>query len=95
MTESEEELKSLLMRVKEESQMAGLKYNIQKLRSWSHHFTASKWGKSGNSDTFYFFYFLGSTADMKFKKLLVLERKAMTNLDRVLKKNDITLPTKV
>jgi len=53
MAESEEELKSLLMKVKEESEKAGLKLNIQKLRSWhlSHHFMANRWG---NSDRLYF-----------------------------------------
>ena len=56
MAESKEELKSLLMKVKEESEKAGLKLNIQKLRSWiqSHHFMANKLGKSGNGDRFYF-----------------------------------------
>ena len=55
-TESEEELKSLLMRVKEESEKAGLKLNIRKQDHdiWSHHFMASRRGKSGNSDRFYF-----------------------------------------
>ena len=57
MEESEEELKSLLMRVKEDSEKAGLKLNIQK--NWnhgiqSHHFMANRWGKSGNSDRFCF-----------------------------------------
>ena len=57
MAESEEDLKSLLMRVKEESEKAGLKLNIQKNLHqgiWSHHFTANKRGKSGSSDRFYF-----------------------------------------
>ena len=53
--ESEEELKSLLMNVKEESEKAGLKLNIQKTHGiWSHHFMANIWGKIGNSDRFYF-----------------------------------------
>ena len=53
---SEEELKSLLMRVKEESEKAGLKLSIQQLRSWhiqSHHFMANRWGNSGNSERVY------------------------------------------
>ena len=55
MAESEEELKSLLMKVKEESEKAGLKLNIQKTHGiWSHHFMANIWGKIGNSDRFYF-----------------------------------------
>ena len=53
MAGSEEELKSLLIRVKEESEKAGLKLNIQKLRSW-HHFMANRKGKRGSSDRFYF-----------------------------------------
>ena len=57
MAESEEELKSLLMKVKEESEKAGLKLNIQKTKimaSWSHHFMANRWGNNGNSDRIYF-----------------------------------------
>ena len=57
MEESEEELKSLLMKVKEESEKAGLKLNIQKNSDQgirSHHFMENRWGKSGNSDRFYF-----------------------------------------
>ena len=51
MTESEEELKSILMKVKEESEKAGLKLNIQKTKImvWSHHFMGNRWGNSGNS----------------------------------------------
>ena len=55
--ESEEELKSPLMKVKEESEKAGLKLNIQKTKimaSWSHHFMANRWGNNGNSDRIYF-----------------------------------------
>ena len=48
MAESEEELKSLLVKVKEESEKLGLKLNIQKTKIWSHHFMANRWGKSGN-----------------------------------------------
>ena len=57
MAESEEELKSLLIKVKEESEKAGLKLNIQRNRDHgirSHHFMANRWGKCGNSDRFYF-----------------------------------------
>ena len=58
MAESEEELKSLLMKVKEESENAGLKLNIQKTEDrgiWSHQFMANRWGNNGNSDRLYFF----------------------------------------
>ena len=57
MAESEEELKSLLMKVKEENEKAGLKLNIQKNEDhviWSHHFMANRWGNNGNSDRLYF-----------------------------------------
>ena len=54
MAESEEELKSLLMQVKEESEKAGLKLNIQNTKIWFHRFMANRWGNSGNSDRFYF-----------------------------------------
>ena len=56
MTEGEEELKSLLMRVKEECEKAGLKLNIQntKIMGSSHHFMASRWGNNGNSERLYF-----------------------------------------
>ena len=54
MIESEEELKSLLMRVNEESEKVGLKLNIQKTKIWSHHFMANRWGNSGNNGWLYF-----------------------------------------
>ena len=54
MAESEEELKSLLMKVKEESEKVGLKLNIQKTKIWSRHFMANRQGKNGNSDRLYF-----------------------------------------
>ena len=55
MAESKEELKSLLIKAKEESEKVGLKLNIQKTKGiWSHHFTANRWGKSGNSVSLYF-----------------------------------------
>ena len=58
MAESEEELKSLLMKVEEESEKVGLKLNVQKTKimvSWSHHFMANRWENSGNSGLLYFF----------------------------------------
>ena len=57
MAETEEELKSLLMKGKEESEKVGLKLNIQKTNHgiWSHHFMANRWGNSGNNDRLYFF----------------------------------------
>ena len=56
MAESEEELKNLLMKVKEESEKVGLKLNIQTTKNgiWSHHFMATRWGNNGNSDRLYF-----------------------------------------
>ena len=54
MAESEEELKSLLMKVKEESEKVGLKLNIQKMKIWSHHFMGNRWGNSGNSVRLFF-----------------------------------------
>ena len=95
MAESEEELKSLLMKVKEESEKVGLKLNIQKTKIMaSHHFMANRWGHSER------LYVGGSkiTADgdcsHEIKRLLLLGRKAMTNLDSILKSRDITLLTK-
>ena len=98
MAESEEELKSLLMKVKEESENAGLKLNIQKTK-----FMASgpitSWQIVGETVTD--FIFLGSkiTADgdcsHEIKRHLLLGRKVMTNLGGILKSRDITLPTKV
>ena len=82
MAESEEKLKSFLMKVKEESEKAGLKLNIQKKENHgilSHHFTANTWEKSGNSDRFYFFRIPKSlqtvTAAMKLKYACSLEEK--------------------
>ena len=96
MAGSEEELKSLLMKVKEESEKVGLKLNIQKLRSW--HLVPSLHGKCRNSGDF---ISGGSkiTADVdcshEIKRCLPLGKKVMTNLDCILKSRDITLPTKV
>ena len=98
MAEREEELKSLLMKVKEESEKIGLKLSIQKTKIMSSGPIAS-WQIDGETMTD--FIFLGSkiTADDDFnheiKRRLVLRRKAMTNLDSILKSRDITLPTKV
>ena len=99
--ESEEELKNLLMRVKKESEKASLKLNIKKNK-----ITASSsiisWQTGGEKvEAVTDFLFLGSkiTADGDFsheiRRQLLLGRKAMTNLDRVLKSKDITLPTEV
>ena len=98
MAESEEELKSLLMKVKEESEKAGLKLNNQKTKIMaSDHITS--WQIDG--ETVADFIFGGSkiTADgdcsHEIKRCLLLGRKAMTNLDSTLKSRDVTLPTKV
>ena len=98
MAESEEELKSLLMKVKEESEKAGIKLNIQKTKIMASG-PITSWQIDGVTVTD--FIFLGSkiTADgdccHEIKRHLLLERKAMTNLHSVLKSRDITLPTKV
>ena len=102
MAESEEELKSLLMRVKEESEKAGSKFNIQKRK-----ITASgpitSWQTDGETMETVRNFILGGgckiTADgdcsHEIKRRLLLGRKVMTNLDSILKSRDITLPTKV
>ena len=95
MADREEELKCFLMKVKE-SKKAGLKLNIQKTKIMASG-PITSWGNSGNRD----FIFLGSkiTADgdcsHEIKRCWLLERKAMTNLDSILKSRDISLPTKV
>ena len=96
MAESKEELKSLLMKVKEESEKAGLKLNIQTTKKviWSHHFMANRWGNSGNSDRIYFCGLLNHCSH-EIKRPLLLGRKAMTNLESILKNRNITLLTKV
>ena len=97
MAESEE-LKSLLMKVKEESEKAGLKLNIQKTKIMATS-PITSWQTDG--ETVADFIFLGSkiTADgdcsHEIKRGLLLGRKVMTNLDSILKSRDITLPTKV
>ena len=100
MAESEEELKSLLMKMKEENEKVGLKLNIQKTKIMASSPTTS-WEIDGESvETVSDFIFLGSkiTADgecsHEIKRRLLLGRKVMTNLDNTLKSRDITLPTK-
>ena len=101
MAESEEELKSLLMKVKEESEKVDLKLNIQKTKIMTSS-PITPWEIDGETvETVSDFIFLGSiiTADgdcsHEIKRHLLLGRKVMTNLDRILKSRDITLPTKV
>ena len=100
MAESEEELKSLLMKVKEESEKVGLKLNIQKTKIMASSPITSWQIDGGTMETVANFIFLGSktTVDGDYshevKSLLLLGRKAMTNLDSTLKSRDITLPTK-
>ena len=101
MAESEEDLKSFLMKVKVESEKVGLKLNIQKTKIMASGPTTS-WEIYGETvETVSDFIFLGSkiTADgdcsHEMKRCLLLGRKVMTNSDRILKSRDITLPTKV
>ena len=101
MAESEEELKSLLMKVKEESEKAGLKFNIQKTKIMASD-PITSWLIDGEAlETMRDFIFLGSkiTVDgdcsYEMKRCLLLGRKAMTHLNSILKSRDITLPTKV
>ena len=98
--ESEEELKSFWMKVKEGSEKPGLKLNIQKTKIMASG-PITSWQIDGETmETVTDFIFLGSkiTADgdcsHEIKRRLLLERKAMTNLDSILKSRDITLPTK-
>ena len=101
MAESEEELKSLLMKVKEESEKVGLKLNIQETKIMASS-PITSWEIDGEMvETVSDFIFLGSkiTADSdcshEIKRRLPLGRKVMTNLDSIFKSRDITLPTKV
>ena len=101
MAESEEKLKSLLMKEKEESEKAGVKLNIQKTKIMASG-PITSWQIDGETmETVIDFIFLGSkiTEDgdcsHDIKRCLLLGRKAMTNLDCILKNRDITLPTKV
>ena len=101
MTERHEELKSLLMKVKVESEKVGLKLNIQKMKIMASG-PITSWEIDGETvETVSDFIFLGSkiTADgdcsHKIKRRLLLGRKVMTNLDSIFKSRDVTLPTKV
>jgi len=102
MAEIEEKLKSLLMKMKEESEKVGLKFNIQKTKIMASG-PITSWQIDGETmeTVTDFIIFLGSkiTADSdcshEIKRCLLLGRKAMTNLDSILKSRDITLPTKV
>ena len=101
MAESKEELKSLLMKVKEESEEVGLKLNIQKTKIIASG-PITSWQIDGETvETVSDFIFLGSKitaggdCSHEIKRCLLLVRKAMTNLDSILNSRDITLPTKV
>ena len=101
MTESKEEQKHLLMKVKEESEKVGLKLNVQKTKIMASG-PITSWQKDGETmQTVTDFLFWGSkiTADGDYsheiRRCLLLGRKAMTNLDSIIKSRDITLPTKV
>ena len=101
MAESEEELKSLLMKVKEESKKVGLKLNIQKTKIMASG-PSTSWqidGETVETVTDFIFGGFKITADgdcsHEIKRCLLLGRKAMTNLDSIVKSRDITLPTKV
>ena len=101
MAESKEELKSLLMKLKDESKKSGLKLNIQKTKIMAPS-PITSWQVSGEQmEVVTDFIFLGSkiTADgdcsHEIKRCLLLRRKVMTNLDSILKSRDITLPSKV
>ena len=101
MAEREEELKTLLMKVKEESEKVGLKLNIQKTKIMASGPITSRERNGETVETVSDFIFGGSriTADgdcsHEIKRHLLLGRKAMTNLDSILKSRDITLPTKI
>ena len=101
MAEREEELKSLLMTVKEESEKVGLKLNFQKMKVMASDPITSWQTEKETMEIVTDFIFLGSkiTADSdcshEMKRRLLLGRKAMTNLDSILKSRDVPLPTKV
>ena len=101
MAESKEELKSLLMKVKKESEKVGLKLNIQKIKTMASG-PITSWQIDGETvETVANFIFLGSRITAggdcghEIKRHLLLGRKVMTNLDSIFKSRDITLPTKV
>ena len=101
MAESKEELKNFLMKVKEESEKAGLKLNIQKTKIMASGPITSWYIDGETMETVTDFIFLGSRITVdggcshEIKRRLLLGRKAMTNLDSILKSRDITLLTKV
>ena len=100
MTESEEELKSLLMKVKEESRRRWLKTQHSENEDHgicSHHFMGNRWGNRGNSVRLFLGFKITADGDCshEIKRRLLLGRKVMINLDNILKSRDITLPTKV
>ena len=98
MAESEEELKSLLMKVKEESEKAGLKLNIQETKIMASG-PITSWETDGETVSDFIFGGSKMTADgdcsHEIKRRLLLGRKVMTNLDSIFKSRDITLPTNV
>ena len=101
MAESEEELKSLLVKVKEESEKVGLNLNIQKTKIMASG-TITSWQIDGETAETVEDFILGGSkvtvdgdCNHKIKRCLLLGEKAMTNLDNILKSRDITLPTKV
>ena len=98
MAESEEELKSLFMKVKEESEKVDLKLNIQKIKIMASG-PVTSWQINGETVSDFIFWGSKITADgecsHEIKRCLLLGRKVMTNLDSILRSRDITLPTKV
>ena len=98
MAESEEELKSILMKVKEESKKVGLKLNIQQTKIMASS-PITSWEIDGETVSDFIFWGSKMTADgdcsHEIKRRLLLGRKVMTNLDSIFKSRDITLPTKV
>ena len=101
MAESEEELKNLLMKVKEESEKVGLKLNIQKMKIMASG-PITSWEIDGETVETVSDFILGGSkisadgdCSHEIKRRLLLGRKVMTNLDNILKSRDITLPTKV
>ena len=97
MAESEEELKSLLMKVKEESEKVGLKLNIQKMKIMASG-PITSWkidGETVETVSAFIFFGLQNHCSHEIKRRLLFGRKVRTNLDSILKSRDITLPTKV
>ena len=98
MAESEEEIKSLLMKVKEESEKVGLKLNIQETKIMASG-PITSWEIDGETVSYFILEGFKITADgdcsHEIKRRLLLGRKAMTNLDSIFRSRDITLPTKI